>query len=75
MENLVTVVTKFGNFIVDRKKLGDDLKLSARVSKHLGRRPGEPTNLTETDCDPISGELFYTYATIVSRHKKRTTTN
>ncbi|MFA6007764.1 MAG: hypothetical protein WC784_03945 [Candidatus Shapirobacteria bacterium] len=70
MENLVTVVTKYGRFNVDRQKLANDLNFSARVSKHLGRRPGEPTNLTKTTSDPISGELFSTLNTILKTHSK-----
>lgn len=71
MENLVTVVTKYGSFDVDRKKLGEALKFSEMASKSLGHRPGQPTDLTGTASDPISGELFHTLDVIVMRYRKK----
>ena len=72
--NLVKVTTVINERLVttevDRKILATDLTRSAAVAKHVGLRPGQPSNLTQTASDPISREKLATLFVIYDSLRK-----
>jgi len=69
-KDMVTVVTMGLSFSVNRQTLAENLRNAQKVARALGRRPGQPLNLTKTKSDPISHERFSTLATIVDENSK-----